>query len=197
MLFSDRVGKGVRVAPRDALISLSSSPERLGTAFGVHRALDTAGAIAGPIIAFLILRAAPEAYDAVFVVSFLVALLGLGVLVLFVQNRRQPRHDGPARRCAARSSSSAIATSALFVMGCSSDCSPSPMRSSTSRFEHGSSFQTKYFPLLYVGTAIGYVALAVPIGRLADAPGGRCSSPAMPCCSAPTSCCSERSAAAN
>ena len=46
VLLVDRIGKGIRTAPRDALISLSSRPENMGEAFGVHRALDTVGAIA-------------------------------------------------------------------------------------------------------------------------------------------------------
>ncbi len=54
-LYVDRLGKGIRTAPRDALISLSSTKARLGESFGVHRALDTAGAVAGPIVASLIL----------------------------------------------------------------------------------------------------------------------------------------------
>jgi hypothetical protein len=80
----DRTGKGIRTAPRDALISLSVSPAALGTAFGVHRALDTAGAMLGPLLAFVLLSLAPGAYDAVFVVSFCMALVGLGVVTLFV-----------------------------------------------------------------------------------------------------------------
>src|SRR5262249_21617078 len=63
----DRLGKGIRTAPRDALISLNAAPDRLGLAFGVHRALDTGGALLGPLVAFAILAAAPGAYDAVFV----------------------------------------------------------------------------------------------------------------------------------
>jgi hypothetical protein len=58
----------------------------LGAAFGVHRALDTAGAMIGPLIAFGLLTVAPGAYDAVFVVSLCAAIIGLGVLILFVQN---------------------------------------------------------------------------------------------------------------
>src|SRR5262249_15294903 len=95
-LFADRVGKGVRVAPRDALISLSAPPQRLGSAFGVHRAFDTLGALIGPVVAFLVLEAAPKAYDAVFMISFLFAILGLAILVLFVGNRR-PRSSSPTR----------------------------------------------------------------------------------------------------
>ena len=83
----DRTGKGIRTAPRDALISLSTPPAGLATAFGVHRSLDTLGAMLGPVVAFALLARLPEAFDAVFVVSFLFAVLGLGVLVLFVENR--------------------------------------------------------------------------------------------------------------
>ena len=75
--------------PRDAMIALSSPPEELATAFGVHRALDTAGAMLGPLVAFGLLALAPGAFDAIFVVSFCVALIGLivnvGVTVLGVR----------------------------------------------------------------------------------------------------------------
>ncbi|MYS33321.1 MFS transporter [Streptomyces sp. KhCrAH-43] len=84
ILAADRTGKGLRTAPRDALISLSSTPESRGRAFGVHRAMDTAGALLGPLVAFLILRATVDGYDAVFTVSFCVAVVGVLVLVLFV-----------------------------------------------------------------------------------------------------------------
>ncbi|MET7442535.1 MFS transporter, partial [Streptomyces sp. NPDC005568] len=87
ILAADRTGKGLRTAPRDALISLSSTPETRGRAFGVHRAMDTAGALLGPLAAFLILRATVDGYDAVFTVSFCVAVTGVLVLVLFVPGR--------------------------------------------------------------------------------------------------------------
>ncbi|MER5398723.1 MFS transporter [Streptomyces sp. NPDC002599] len=93
VLAADRTGKGLRTAPRDALISLSSSPETRGRAFGVHRAMDTAGALLGPLVAFLILRTTVDGYDAVFMVSFCVAVVGVLVLVLFVPG-------GPAARSA-------------------------------------------------------------------------------------------------
>ncbi|MET7723809.1 MFS transporter [Streptomyces mirabilis] len=99
ILAADRTGKGLRTAPRDALISLSSTPETRGRAFGVHRAMDTAGALFGPLVAFLILRATVDGYDAVFTVSFCVAVVGVLVLVLFVPNsvngaRKKPDPDG-------------------------------------------------------------------------------------------------------
>src|SRR6201746_2609485 len=69
----DRIGKGIRTAPRDALISLSSTRDNLATSFGVHRALDSVGAFLGPLVAFGILLAAPARFDAVFFVSTLFA----------------------------------------------------------------------------------------------------------------------------
>ncbi|MCG6493799.1 MFS transporter [Kitasatospora sp. A2-31] len=83
-LAADRLGKGVRTAPRDALITLSAPPDALGRAFGVHRAMDTTGALLGPLVAFAVLWATADAYDAVFVVSFATGLFGVLVLVLFV-----------------------------------------------------------------------------------------------------------------
>lgn len=99
VLAADRTGKCLRTAPRDALISLSSPPEARGRAFGVHRAMDTAGALLGPLAALLILRATVDGNDAVFTVSFCVAVIGVLVLVLFVPGGAAARHtDQTARR---------------------------------------------------------------------------------------------------
>ncbi|MET9495476.1 MFS transporter [Streptomyces sp. NPDC006552] len=98
VLAADRTGKGLRTAPRDALISLSSEPAARGRAFGVHRAMDTTGALLGPLAAFLILRHAVDGYDAVFTVSFCAAVLGVVVLVLFVPSAsRSGGGGGPVR----------------------------------------------------------------------------------------------------
>ena len=91
VLALERTGKGLRTSPRDALISLSTPPAHRGRAFGVHRAMDTTGAVLGPVTAFLILRAAADGYDAVFGVSACVAVLGVLVLVLFVPGRTPGR----------------------------------------------------------------------------------------------------------
>src|SRR6187402_3559761 len=57
VIVADRLGKGLRTAPRDALIAASSDPKTLGRAFGVHRMLDTVGAAIGPLVAFALLAA--------------------------------------------------------------------------------------------------------------------------------------------
>ncbi|MGP2439508.1 MFS transporter [Streptomyces sp. JW3] len=94
VLALERTGKGLRTAPRDAMISLSTPVAHQGRAFGVHRAMDTAGAMLGPLAAFLILSAAADGYDAVFGVSACVAVLGVLVLVLFVPGRRAAAGGG-------------------------------------------------------------------------------------------------------
>ncbi|HED14058.1 MAG TPA: MFS transporter [Gammaproteobacteria bacterium] len=56
MRFCDRIGKGLRTSPRDSLISSSVAPEQRGRAFGLHRAMDNAGAVVGPLLAFWLLQ---------------------------------------------------------------------------------------------------------------------------------------------
>src|SRR6478609_1669782 len=166
----DRVGKGIRTAPRDALISLSSSKSGLATAFGVHRAMDSAGAMLGPLIAFGILLVAPARFDAVFVVSTLFAILGFAVLVLTVQGKpkrasRDP--NAPSLRSAARlvrdprfgllllaavGLSIASVSDALIYVG----------------LQRKIDFEPAVFPLLYVITAVIFMAFAIPVGQLAD-----------------------------
>lgn len=95
VITADRIGKGVRTAPRDAMIAAASPADAIGRNFGVHRALDTVGAILGPLLAFVVLWMLPDDYQAVFAVSFGVALLGLALLGLGVPDLR-PRRDAVA-----------------------------------------------------------------------------------------------------
>src|SRR6478752_8420293 len=87
----DRLGKGLRTGPRDALIATASDPAHLGRNFGVHRAMDTAGALIGPLMAFAILAMFPiglGGYQTVFVWSFAFAVVGVAVLLLVVPDLR-------------------------------------------------------------------------------------------------------------
>ncbi|MGI8665367.1 MAG: MFS transporter [Jatrophihabitans sp.] len=98
----DRLGKGVRTAPRDAVITASSPPDSLGRAFGVHRALDTLGAVIGPLLAFAILQAVSgdsrtaEDFRPIFVISFAAAVIGLAILLLVVPDVRPRRQAAQA-----------------------------------------------------------------------------------------------------
>src|SRR6478735_8504286 len=89
IILLDRTGKGIRTAPRDAMISLTAPEKELGLAFGVHRAMDTAGAMLGPVIAFALLAVAPGAFSSLFLISFFIGLLGFGVIALLVREPKQ------------------------------------------------------------------------------------------------------------
>jgi MFS family permease len=78
--FSDRVGKGVRAAPRDALLVASVPPDRKGTAFGLHRAADHAGSVLGPLLGAGILLVAPGDLRLVFALTAIPGVLALLVL---------------------------------------------------------------------------------------------------------------------
>ncbi|MGI0037043.1 MAG: MFS transporter [Nitrososphaera sp.] len=79
----DRVGKGIRTAPRDALIADSVSESRVGRAFGVHRTIDQLGAIVGPVAAFALLQFID--IRGVFLVSLIPGVIAVLVLVFFVK----------------------------------------------------------------------------------------------------------------
>lgn len=79
----DRIGKGVRTAPRDALISDSVTESTSGKAFGIHRTLDQTGAIAGPIAAYALL----QFFDVrdIFILSLIPGIIAIIILVFFVK----------------------------------------------------------------------------------------------------------------
>jgi MFS family permease len=175
LVLLDRTGKGIRTAPRDAMISLSSSPATLGTAFGVHRAMDTTGAMLGPLVAFGLLAMAPLAFDSVFMVSFCVAVVGVALLVLFVDGRPD---GGPDAASAEGVPKPTLAEAGrllrvpgfarLIVVG-----SVLGLATLSDGFlylvlEKRLDFEPTVFPLLFVGTALVYMLLAVPMGLLAD-----------------------------
>jgi MFS family permease len=172
VLAADRTGKGLRTAPRDAMISLSSAPETHGRAFGVHRAMDTAGALLGPLVAFGILRQAAEGYDAVFTVSTCVAVTGVLVLLLFVPGRPDGRGTAPA-------GSRASLRAALALLGrrdlrrlaiCALLLGLATVSDSFVYLvlQHRFDVPVQWFALLPLGTAAAFLTLTVPLGRLAD-----------------------------
>ncbi|GAA4014309.1 MFS transporter [Allokutzneria multivorans] len=170
VLAADRTGKGLRTAPRDALISLSSNPDTLGRAFGVHRAMDTVGAFLGPLAAFLLLWTVAGGYDTVFFVSFCFAVLGVVLLGLFVTDQRRPM---PA-------SSSAVSLRAAFGLLRDKDfrriCCWAVVLGLVTvgdafvylLLQKRLDIAPEYFAILPLGTAGVYLLLAVPMGRLAD-----------------------------
>ena len=125
---TDRVGKGIRGSPRDALIAESVDPSIRGRAFGFHRAADHAGAVVGPLIAFTLLRWEQLPLRTVFLFAAVPGILSVVVLVLGV--RETPREARMASTKAAAPSLDAqlgrpfwtfLASVLLFTLGNSTD----------------------------------------------------------------------------
>ena len=86
--FIDRFGKGVRTSARDALIAESSDVSARGKSFGFHRALDTLGAVVGPLIALLAIHYLDNNFRLIFFLAFIPSTIGVFLVVLFVQEKR-------------------------------------------------------------------------------------------------------------
>lgn len=89
----DRTGKGLRSAPRDALLALESLPEHRARVFGFHRAMDTAGAVLGPLASLLFLFVMPAQYRTLFLIAFIPALLGVALTFAVKDKQTGSRGD--------------------------------------------------------------------------------------------------------
>jgi MFS family permease len=101
---ADRVGKGVRSAPRDAMIADTVAVEERGLAFGLHRAMDHTGAVVGPLLGYLLVllfsadRNAPTAgdFNKIFLLASIPALAAVVVVALFVRESYKPNTEPDA-----------------------------------------------------------------------------------------------------
>ena len=172
----DRIGKGVRTAPRDAMIAGSVTPGNLATAFGIHRAMDTAGAMLGPLVAAGLLALTPGSYDTVFIVSFCFAIVGVAAIALLVEApaRGIPKTFPPPVTSKVLGQLLARPDFRVLVL-ISSLLSLSTLSDSFIflTLQRQLDLRLSLFPLLYVGVALVYMFLAIPAGRLADRLGRR------------------------
>jgi MFS family permease len=185
VITADRIGKGLRTAPRDALITATSRPDNLGTSFGVHRTLDNIGAAIGPLLAFFILLLIPDGYQVIFVASLAFALIGLALLGLLVPNVRTNRPADPVGDDNETEKATDAAPAAPRKKFDWSVITTGPMRRVLAAagilglltigdgfiylfLQARSDFAAQWFPLLYVGTNVAFLAFAIPLGRLAD-----------------------------
>jgi MFS family permease len=157
----DRLGKAARTAPRDALIRDSTPPELRGAAFGYHRALDSAGAVAGPLLAVALL-AAGVSLRTVLIVAVAPGFLTL-VLLRAVREARSGEvrvADAEAQRLP-RAFWGALAVWTLFSLGNSSDAFLI-LRA------HELGLSTTLVVLAYAGYNVVYSGLSWPLGALSD-----------------------------
>jgi MFS family permease len=164
----DRVGKGVRGAPRDAMVADIAPPRLRGAAFGLRQSLDTVGAFAGPLLAAGLMLAWANDYRAVFRVAIVPGLLAVALLALGV---REPVHEAQARRTnpvtranLARLPAaywSVVAIGAVFTLARFSEAFL------VLRARQGG-IAVALVPLVMVAMNFAYAASAYPFGKLAD-----------------------------
>ena len=164
--FSDRVGKGIRMAPRDALIAESTAPENLGLAFGFHKMMDTLGAVAGPLLALILLPILNNNIRHLFLFSFVASFFALLTLIFFVKEKKPDVHvkkefPSLSLKLLPRHYKFFLLSLAIFTLGNSSD-SFLFLRAENLGVAIG------LIPVLYALSNIVFAALATPIGRLAD-----------------------------
>ncbi len=87
----DRFGKGIRTAARDAILSDEATPETKGNVFGFHRAMDTLGAVIGPLLALLYLYFYPAQYKTLFFIAFIPSLFAVGASFLIKEKQSTPK----------------------------------------------------------------------------------------------------------
>ncbi len=165
----DRIGKGIRVAPRDALIADSSAPGTRGRAFGIHRAMDTLGAAIGVVIAiFLVSRLGTDldrvGYQRIFLISLIPAFLGV-IILFFVKEKKTNPAGGSRFRLSFRNISPRLrrflVVVGLFALGNSSNTFL------LLRMRHYGG-TTMGVLVLYLVYNLVYAVFCYPSGRLAD-----------------------------
>jgi MFS family permease len=163
--FSDRVGKGLRNPPRDALIADSVAPGQIGRAFGLHRAMDTLGAALGPLVAFALLSAYPGELRRIFLFATVPAVLSMLVLAVFV---RAPRAAPSGGRATLLSELGGLGRPVYrFLSLAGSSMAFVLLRAGQA------GFSAAQVPLVYMVYNLVYALLAWPLGTLSDRIGRR------------------------
>ncbi len=165
----DRVGKGIRGAPRDALVADIAPPDQRGAAFGLRQSLDTVGAFLGPLLAVGLMLLWHDDFRAVFWVAVVPAALCVLLLVLGVQEPDRPagvRREWPIQRKSLRQLPHAywwvVGVGAVFTLARFSEAFL------VLRVQQGG-LALAWVPLVLIVMNVVYALGAYPLGRLADA----------------------------
>ncbi|MFM5968934.1 MAG: MFS transporter [Micrococcales bacterium] len=166
---ADRVGKGVRGAPRDALIADVTPPELRGAAFGLRQGLDTIGAFAGPLIAVALMSASNNDFNFVFWLAVIPAFLALATIFVGVKEPARSKHEQPRRNPITRANLRrlggvfwwVVALGGLIAFARVGDAFL-VLRASEANVP------LEFIPLVLVAMNVIYSLTAYPFGKLAD-----------------------------
>ena len=166
----DRIGKGIRNSPRDALIVESVPKEELGKSFNFHRMMDTLGATLGPLLAFLIIFSFNDGYRILFFIAFLLGLFAIFSFVFVkeptrnkISNKANPKKAMKLNWSIFKENKRFIfVVGSLFVMGLGA----LPIGLVLLRAKEIGSMGN--VPLMYFIYSLTFVIVAIPIGKLSD-----------------------------
>lgn len=168
--FIDRFGKGIRVAPRDAIIAESSLSRDLGRSFGFHRAMDTLGAVLGPAAAFLVLSVFTGNFRLVFWLSLLPGIIAVLIIIYFIREQKPSGTQSHSVETSALPRFAAkfdwrfkafVAIATLFSVGNSSDVFLILRATDIG-------IQETQIPVLYLSFNLVYSIISLPAGIVAD-----------------------------
>jgi MFS family permease len=162
--FIERFGKGIRTAPRDSLVAGSVSNRETGKSFGLQKAMDNSGAIAGPLAAFTLLIFFPLNYRLIFMLAGIPGVLSIFVIIFGIKEARKDKEslfkkfhfkDFPPKFYLF------LAIIFIFTLGNSTDALLLVKANEVG-------VKVAFIPLVYLVTAIVSVLLAIPVGSLSD-----------------------------
>jgi MFS family permease len=162
--FAERFGKGIRTAPRDSLIAGSVTNNETGKSFGLQKSMDNSGAIAGPLLAFMLLTLFPGNYRLVFILAGIPAIIGIFVIIFGIKEAKKSKfelfqkfhfRDFPKRYYLF------LGIVFIFTLGNSTDALLLVKAN-----EAG--IKVAFIPLVYLVTNLVSVIAAIPLGTLSD-----------------------------
>lgn len=162
--FIERVGKGIRTAPRDSLISASIKDGETGKNFGFHKAMDNSGAIIGPLLAFLLLFLFPLNYKNIFMLAAIPAVFGVITIAIFIKDAKVEKNKNTEKISVKQLPKKFyffLLILFVFTLGNSADA-----LLLVKTLETG--IDKSYIPFVYMVFNTVSVLLAIPLGKLSD-----------------------------
>ena len=170
--FVDRIGKGIRGAPRDALIADLTPADLRGTAFGLRQSLDTVGAVLGPLLAIVFMALLADNFTHVFWIAVIPAFVAVAIIVLFVREPKRPPRAKTLRSPLSRAELArldigywvVVCVAAIFTLARFSEAFLLLRAKSVG-------MPVVWVPLVMVVMNVVYAAISWPAGSLSDSIG--------------------------
>ena len=165
---ADRLGKGIRGAPRDALVADLTPPSQRGAAYGLRQSLDTVGAVAGPVLAVVLMIVLNGDVPMIFAIAIIPAAIAVAVLVLFVREPVRMAPTVPAERIT-RHSLSQLGPEVWTAIAIGSAMTLARISEAFMILRAGEAgLPLAYAPFVLVAMNLAYAVTAWPVGSLSD-----------------------------